>query len=98
MAAEQARGGSAAVDRVYPHIHGYSARMSATAAARLRSDPQVVLVQPDRVMTLAAQPVAARAGRVGLGPAAGVSDDERGGVDRPGRLGGAGSDSACGAN
>ncbi|WP_447007159.1 S8 family peptidase [Saccharothrix isguenensis] len=36
-------------------VRGYSARMTATAAARLARDPRVVLVQPDGVATTTAQ-------------------------------------------
>ena len=50
VAAEHARAHGAAVEHVYQHaIRGYSARMSAAAAARIARDPRVLLVQPDGV-------------------------------------------------
>ena len=56
IAAEHARSHGAAVEHIYSHaIRGYSAKMSATAAQRLRTDGRVLLVQPDGVMTTTAQ-------------------------------------------
>jgi len=49
VASEHARGG-AAVDHVYRHgLKGYSAMMSATAAARISNDPRVDYVEADGV-------------------------------------------------
>jgi subtilisin family serine protease len=84
-AAEHARSYSATVDHVYQHaIHGYSAHMSATAAARLARDPRVLLVQPDGVVTQAAQTLPTGIDRVDaeLSPTAAINGvDERVNVD-----------------
>ncbi|SCL13497.1 Peptidase inhibitor I9 [Micromonospora rhizosphaerae] len=56
VAAEHARAYGASVSHVYQYsIHGYSAQMSATAAARIAKDSRVLLVQPDGVATIDAQ-------------------------------------------
>nr|WP_246246276.1 S8 family serine peptidase [Isoptericola sediminis] len=56
VAAQHSRAADVAVDHVYTSaIRGYSANMSATAAARLADDPRVLLVQPDGVVTTTAQ-------------------------------------------
>ncbi|MFG1955087.1 S8 family serine peptidase [Micromonospora sp. NPDC048830] len=56
VAAEHSRANGAALGHVYQHaLRGYSARMSAAAAARVARDPRVLFVQPDGVATVAAQ-------------------------------------------
>ncbi|MDO8149219.1 S8 family peptidase [Isoptericola sp. b515] len=56
VAAQHSRAADVAVAHVYTSaIRGYSATMSATAAARLADDPRVLLVQPDGVVTTTAQ-------------------------------------------
>lgn len=56
VAAEQAQTTGATVGHIYQSsIRGYSARMSATAAARLAKDPRVLLVQADGVVSIDAQ-------------------------------------------
>ncbi|MEV4754859.1 S8 family peptidase [Micromonospora sp. NPDC049559] len=56
LAADQGHSYGAAVEHVYQHaLRGYSARMSASAAARLARDPAVQLVQPDGVAVATAQ-------------------------------------------
>ena len=51
VAAEHSRRYDAQVGHVYEHaLKGYSARMSATAAARLTDDPRVLFVQPDGIV------------------------------------------------
>jgi subtilisin family serine protease len=84
VAGEQARSG-AAVGHVYQNaIHGYSARMSATTAARIAGDPRVLLVQPDATVTIAAQTLPTGINRVDaeLSPTAKIDGvDERVNVD-----------------
>jgi subtilisin len=56
VAAEHARRYGTSLDHVYAHaIRGYSAHLSAAAAARLSADSRVLLVQPDGVVTTTAQ-------------------------------------------
>ncbi|HEX6871484.1 MAG TPA: S8 family serine peptidase, partial [Micromonosporaceae bacterium] len=56
VAAQHSRAFGASVGHIYQYaIHGYSAKMSATAAARIAADSRVLLVQPDSVMTTTAQ-------------------------------------------
>jgi subtilisin family serine protease len=56
VAAKQAREHGATVGHIYGRaIRGYSAHMSATAAARLARDPQVLLVQTDGAVSANAQ-------------------------------------------
>lgn len=56
VAAQQARANGAAIGHIYQHaLRGYSARMSAAAAARLATDPQVLFVQSDGVVSIDAQ-------------------------------------------
>src|SRR5262249_9746481 len=58
VAAEHTRAHSAVVGHPYQSaISGYSARMSATAAARVARDPRVLLVQADGAVSIAAQTV-----------------------------------------
>jgi subtilisin len=85
VAAEHANAHSAAVRHVYQNaIRGYSARMSATAAARIAKDARVLLVQPDGVVNIAAQTVPTGIDRVDaeLSPTADIDGvDERVDVD-----------------
>ncbi len=85
VAAEHSRSQSAVVDHVYQYaIHGYSARMTATAAARIGRDPRVLLVQPDAAVTVAAQTLPTGINRVDaeLSPTARIDGiDERVDVD-----------------
>jgi len=56
VASEHARAHGVAVGHLYQNaIHGYSARMTPSAAARIAKDPRVLLVQPDGVVSIAAQ-------------------------------------------
>jgi len=56
VANEHSHAYSATLGHLYTHaIHGYSAHMSATAAARLATDSRVLLVQADGIMSIAAQ-------------------------------------------
>jgi len=56
VAAEHARSYGADVGHVYRHaLRGYSAHLSATAAARIAADDRVAAVQSDGVVTIAAQ-------------------------------------------
>lgn len=56
LAAQQGRAHGFTPEHVYSHaLRGYSARMSATAAARLAASPAVQFVQPDGVVTATAQ-------------------------------------------
>ena len=56
VAAQHADAHGAVVGHVYGHaLSGYSARMSATAAAKLANDPQVLLVQAARPVSVTAQ-------------------------------------------
>ncbi|HET8683861.1 MAG TPA: S8 family serine peptidase [Micromonosporaceae bacterium] len=85
VAAEHARAHGAAVGHVYRYaIKGYSASMSAAAAARIGSDPRVLLVQPDGVVSIAAQTLPTGINRVDaeLSPTARINGvDERVNVD-----------------
>ena len=76
VAAEHARATGATVGHVYQYaIRGYSAQMSATAAARIASDPRVLLVQPDGVASIAAQTLPTGINRVDadLSPTAAIN-------------------------
>ena len=56
VSAEHSRRFEARVDHVYRHaVHGYAARMSDQAAARVAQDPQVASVVRDEVVDIAAQ-------------------------------------------
>ncbi|MEV7966843.1 S8 family serine peptidase [Sphaerisporangium sp. NPDC088356] len=56
VANTQARSKGATLKNVYSHaLRGYSARMTAAAAADLARDPQVQFVQPDGVVSIDAQ-------------------------------------------
>jgi subtilisin len=56
LAGTQTRSKGATLKNVFSHaLRGYSARMSATAAADLARDPQVQFVQPDGVVSIDAQ-------------------------------------------
>jgi subtilisin family serine protease len=56
VASEHAAGHRAAVGHIYQSaIHGYSARMTPAAAARIAKDRRVLLVQPDGEVRIAAQ-------------------------------------------
>ena len=85
VAAEQAAANGAVLGHMYSHaINGYSARMSATAAAKLANDPRVLLVQADGVVTTAAQTLPTGINRIdaALSPTARINGvDERVDVD-----------------
>jgi subtilisin family serine protease len=85
LAAEQADRYGATVGNVYSHaLHGYSARMSATAAARIARDSRVKFVQPDGVVHATAQTLPTGINRVDaeLSPTAKINGaDERVDVD-----------------
>lgn len=56
LAAQHGRAHGFTPEHLYTHaLRGYSARMSATAAARLAANPAVQFVQPDGVVTTMAQ-------------------------------------------
>jgi subtilisin len=84
-AVEHTRGDVAAISHIYGHaIHGYSARMSKAEAARIAADPRVLLVQPDGVVTIAAQTLPTGIDRIDaeLSPTARINGvDERVDVD-----------------
>ncbi|HET8684114.1 MAG TPA: S8 family serine peptidase, partial [Micromonosporaceae bacterium] len=75
----------AAVGHVYQYaVRGYSAHMSATAAARIAKDSRVLLVQPDGVVSIAAQTVPTGINRIDaeLSPTANINGvDDRVNVD-----------------
>jgi subtilisin family serine protease len=85
VASEHARAYGATVTHVYQSaLHGYSARMSATAAARLKSDPRVAWVEADAPVFAAAQTTPSGVNRVDadLSPTADIDGvDERVNVD-----------------
>jgi subtilisin len=85
IAAEHARSHAASVGHIYRYaIRGYSARMSASAAAQIAADPRVLLVQPDGTATVAAQTLPTGIDRVDaeLSPTARINGvDERVNVD-----------------
>ncbi|WP_433124077.1 S8 family peptidase [Micromonospora sp. CA-240977] len=85
VAAEHARADRATVGYVYANaLHGYSARMSATAAARIARDSRVLFVQPDGVATASAQttPTGINRADAELSPTAKINGlDERVNVD-----------------
>jgi subtilisin family serine protease len=85
VAAEHARAYGASVDHIYQYsINGYSARMSATAAASIAKDSRVLLVQPDGIATVDAQttPTGINRADAELSPTAKINGtDERVNVD-----------------
>jgi subtilisin len=82
FASEQARSHGHAVEQVYRHaLRGYAARMSASEAARLATDPRVASVVPDRVVTIAAQTLPAGIDRVDSDVSSTKAGDHRGSVD-----------------
>jgi subtilisin family serine protease len=85
VASEHARGYGVAVGFLYQNaIHGYSARMTPAAAARVANDQRVLLVQHDGVVTTAAQTLPTGIDRVDaeLSPTANINGvDDRVDVD-----------------
>jgi subtilisin len=85
VAAEHSRAQGAEVGHLYQNaLRGYSARMSATAAARIARDSRVLWVQPDGVASIAAQTTPTGINRVDaeLSPTARINGlDERVNVD-----------------
>src|SRR6266545_2777822 len=85
VAAEHSRAYGAVVGHVYRYaIHGYSATMSSTAAARIASDARVLLVQRDGAVSIAAQTTPTGINRVDaeLSPTANINGvDQRVNVD-----------------
>ncbi|GAA0914532.1 S8 family serine peptidase [Nonomuraea longicatena] len=85
LAQTQAQAHDATVDQVYTHaLRGYSAKMSAKAAAELAKDPTVQFVQPDRTVTTAVQTLPTGINRVDaeLSPTAAINNvDTRVNVD-----------------
>ncbi len=85
VAAEHSRATGAAVGHLYQYaIHGYSARMSPTAAARIANDSRVLLVQRDGVASIDAQTLPTGIDRVDadLSPTAQINGvDQRVNVD-----------------
>ncbi|MEU7985075.1 S8 family serine peptidase [Streptosporangium canum] len=85
FAGTQARSRGAAVDKIFNHaLRGYSAKMSATAAAAVARDPQVQFVQPDGVVSINAQTLPTGVNRVDaeLSPTAAINGvDTRVNVD-----------------
>ncbi|WP_329425615.1 S8 family serine peptidase [Streptosporangium sp. NBC_01495] len=81
----QVRSRRASVDKVFNHaLRGYSAKMSATAAAAIARDPQVQFVQPDGVVSISAQTLPTGVNRVDaeLSPTAAINGvDTRVNVD-----------------
>jgi subtilisin family serine protease len=85
VAAEHTRALGAVVGHTYQSaVRGYSARMSATAAAGIARDPRVLLVQPDGAVSISAQTVPTGINRVDaeLSPTANINGvDNRVNVD-----------------
>ncbi|MEU8268874.1 S8 family serine peptidase [Sphaerisporangium sp. NPDC049002] len=85
VANTQARSKGATLKNVYSHaLRGYSARMTAAAAADLARDPQVQFVQPDGVVSIDAQTLPTGINRVDaeLSPTAAINGvDTRVNVD-----------------
>ncbi|WP_424530710.1 S8 family serine peptidase [Sphaerisporangium viridialbum] len=85
VANTQARSKGATLKNVYSHaLRGYSARMTAAAAADLARDPQVQFVQPDGVVSIDAQTLPTGVNRVDaeLSPTAAINGvDTRVNVD-----------------
>ena len=82
VAREHAQRQGAAVDHVYRYaLHGYSAHMSAAAAARIASDSRVAAVVQDRRVSASAQIVPAGINRVDANLSSAVAGDGGGAVD-----------------
>jgi subtilisin family serine protease len=85
IANEHARANGAVVDHIYQYaLHGYSARMSASAASRISHDSRVLFVQPDGVASIDAQttPTGINRADAELSPTAKINGvDERVNVD-----------------
>jgi len=85
VATEHARSSAGEILHVYSSaVRGYSARMSEEAAALVASDPRVAWVEPDRVVTFAAQSTPTGVDRVDadLSPTANIDGgDDRVNVD-----------------
>lgn len=85
VASEHAHKYGAEVHHLYTHaIHGYSAKMSSTAAARIEQDSRVLLVQRDGTVTADAQstPTGINRADAELSPTASINGtDERVNVD-----------------
>ena len=81
VADDHARRHGAQVDHLYQHaIKGYAARMSEQAASRVRQDPRVRSVEPDRVVTAFAQSFPTGIDRVDGDLSSTVSGDGSGAV------------------
>ncbi|MFN2390063.1 MAG: S8 family serine peptidase [Actinomycetota bacterium] len=81
-AQEHARRFGANVSHVYRHaLHGYAARLSDQAVARISSDARVQWVEPDRVVTLAAQTLPTGINRIDGELSSTVSGDGSGSVN-----------------
>lgn len=82
VSARHAKGHGARVTHVYGSaLRGYSARMSAGAAARIARDPAVAAVVQDRYAGIAAQVLPPGIDRVDADVSATVAGDARGSVD-----------------
>jgi subtilisin family serine protease len=81
----QTRSQGAVVEKLYSHaLNGYSAKMSAAAAAAVARDPRVLWVQPDGVASISAQTLPTGINRIDaeLSPTAKINGvDERVNVD-----------------
>ncbi|MFB9967992.1 S8 family serine peptidase [Sinosporangium siamense] len=85
LATSQAETHGATVDQIYTHaLRGYSAKMTAGAAAAVAKDPQVLFVQPDRQVSINVQTLPTGIDRVDaeLSPTAAIDNvDTRVNVD-----------------
>jgi subtilisin family serine protease len=85
VAGAQTRSHGAALGKVYSHaLSGYSARMSAAAAAAIARDPRVLSVEPDGVVSINAQTLPTGINRIDaeISPTAKINGvDERVNVD-----------------
>ena len=82
VARDHAQRQGASVDHVYRYaLHGYSARMSAAAAARVAADSRVAAVVQDRTVSASAQVIPPGIDRVDADLSTAVAGNGRGSVD-----------------
>jgi len=82
VSARHARANGAEVEHVYRHaLRGYSARMTAGAAARLADDPAVAAVIPDRAVRITAQTLPPGIDRVDADVSSTAAGNRKGAVD-----------------
>lgn len=82
VARDHAQRDGASVDHIYRYaLHGYSAHMSAAAAARVATDSRVAAVVQDRTVSASAQIVPPGITRVGAAVSTAAAGDGSGAVD-----------------